>query len=87
MVIDACADNNVEIEINANPYRLDLDWTWVPYAMEKGILISINPDAHSKSGINDIHFGICVARKAGLTKELCLNTKNIQEFEKWIISK
>jgi DNA polymerase (family 10) len=87
MVIDACADNNVEIEINANPYRLDLDWTWVSYAMEKGILISINPDAHSKSGINDIHFGICVARKAGLTKELCLNTKDRQEFEKWIISK
>ncbi|NNF22672.1 MAG: DNA polymerase/3'-5' exonuclease PolX, partial [Saprospiraceae bacterium] len=53
-IIDACAANNVCIEINASPYRLDLDWRWIQYAMEKDILLSINPDAHSVEGINDI---------------------------------
>ncbi len=80
-VIDACAANNVSIEINANPYRLDLDWRWIPYALEKGILISINPDAHSKQGVHDIRFGTLSARKGGLTKAECLNAKSLAEFE------
>ena len=46
-VIDACASNKVIIEINANPYRLDMDWSHIPYAIEKGVMISANPDAHS----------------------------------------
>lgn len=79
-VIDACAANGVAIELNANPYRLDLDWSWIPYAMEKGALISINPDAHSKEGIHDIHFGVLSARKGGLTKEMCLNARGVQGF-------
>lgn len=83
-VIDACAANGVAIELNANPYRLDLDWTWIPYALEKGVLISVNPDAHSKEGIHDIHFGVLSARKGGLTAEQCLNTKTTEEFAKWI---
>ncbi len=81
-IIDACAEHNVCIELNANPYRLDLDWTWIPYAMEKGVLISINPDAHSTGGIQDIHFGVLSARKGGLTKEACLNAKGLAEFQK-----
>ena len=83
-IIDAAAANNVSIELNSNPYRLDLDWTWIPYALEKGVLISINPDAHSKLGIKDIHFGVCVARKALLTKNDCLNCKDLAGIEKWI---
>jgi DNA polymerase (family 10) len=83
-VIDACAANNVSIEINANPYRLDLDWRWIPYALEKGILISINPDAHSKQGVHDIHFGTLSARKGGLTKAGCLNAMNLAEFEQYL---
>lgn len=83
-VIDACADNGVYIELNAHPYRLDLDWTWIPYAIEKGVKISINPDAHSTKGIHDIHYGTLAARKGMLTKEMCLNTLDIDGFIKAI---
>ena len=67
----------VAIELNANPYRLDLDWTWIPYALEKGVMISINPDAHSKEGINHIRFGVLSARKGGLTASACLNALSV----------
>ncbi len=79
-VIDACAANGVAIELNANPYRLDLDWYWIPYAMEKGVKIAVNPDAHSCEGIHHTHFGVLAARKGGLTSEACLNTLSINEF-------
>lgn len=85
-VIDACAENGVAIELNANPYRLDLDWTWIPYALEKGVLISVNPDAHSKEGIHDMHFGVLSARKGGLTADSCLNAKPLSAFEKWLVN-
>lgn len=73
-VIDACAVHGVVIEINANPLRLDLDWRWHRYAVEKGVLLSINPDAHRNSGFHDMQYGIHVARKGGITAENCLNT-------------
>ena len=79
-VIDACAANNVSIEMNANPYRLDLDWTWIPYAREKGVLICVNPDAHSMTGINDIRYGVMAARKGGLDTEGCLNARDLSGF-------
>ncbi len=79
-VIDACAANNVTIELNAHPWRLDLDWTWIPVALEKGVKISINPDAHSTDGIRDIHFGVLSARKGGLTKAMCLNALSAEDF-------
>ena len=79
-VIDACAANGVSIELNANPYRLDLDWSWIPYALEKGVMISINPDAHSKEGMKDIHFGVLSARKGGLTAAQCLNALDAEGF-------
>lgn len=78
-VIDACAANNVVIEINANPLRLDLDWRWHQYALEKGVWLSINPDAHRTEGL-DMHFGTLVARKGGLYKERCLNALSLQEI-------
>jgi DNA polymerase (family 10) len=86
-IIDACAANNVAIELNAHPYRLDIDWRWIPYCMEKGVLISINPDAHEKEGLLDVKWGIISARKGWLTKEHCLNTKSLAEFEQWLQSK
>ena len=79
-VIDACAANQVAIELNASPYRLDLDWTWIPYALEKGVWISINPDAHSKAGIHDIYFGTFAALKGGLTVANCLNARSASAF-------
>jgi len=86
-VIDACAANGVVIELNASPYRLDLDWSWIPYALEKGVMISINPDAHSKQGIHDIHFGVLSARKGALSAEYCLNAKGVNDFVTWIESR
>ena len=85
-IIDACAANGMVIELNSNPSRLDLDWSWVPYALEKGVKISINPDAHSKDQIRYIHAGVCAARKGGLTSEMCLNAMNLAEFSKWVNS-
>jgi len=86
-VIDACAENSVCIELNANPYRLDLDWSWIPYALEKGVPISINPDAHSTAGIHDIHYGVIAAQKGGLTVDKCLNTKDLSSFSDWLTSR
>ena len=84
VIIDACAENNVAIELNANPYRLDLDWSWIPYAIEKNVLISINPDAHQLAGIHDIQYGIYSARRGKLTSEGNLTSKNLHNFQKWV---
>lgn len=79
-MIDACAANGVVIEINANPLRLDMDWRWHQYALEKGVWLSINPDAHRTTGLWDMHYGIHVARKGGLSKEQCLNALSATEI-------
>ncbi|WP_443939596.1 helix-hairpin-helix domain-containing protein [Pedobacter sp. MW01-1-1] len=79
-IIDACAANQVVIEINANPLRLDLDWRWHRYALEKGVLLSINPDAHRTEGFHDMHYGILVARKGGLSADKCLNAFSLPEI-------
>ncbi|MFN8167030.1 MAG: helix-hairpin-helix domain-containing protein [Bacteroidia bacterium] len=81
-VIDACAANNVVIELNANPYRLDLDWRHIPYALEKGVMISINPDAHQKEGYHDMHYGVGAARKGGLSAAMTFNALTLSEIEK-----
>ena len=86
LIIDACAANGMIIELNANPQRLDMDWTWIPSALEKGVMISINPDAHVRESIHYMQFGVHVARKAGLTKEQCLNSKNADDFARWVAS-
>lgn len=83
-IIDACAANGVCIELNAHPYRLDMDWRYIHEAMEKGVLISINPDAHITTGLKDMQYGVHVARKGGLTAEYCLNAKGVNEFEEWL---
>lgn len=79
-VIDACVANGVALELNANPYRLDLDWTWIPYVLEKGGWIAINPDAHSLAGIDDVHFGILAAQKGGLRPDRCVNALDLEAF-------
>ena len=83
-VIDACAANNVVIEVNANPYRLDMDWSHIPYALEKGAMISNNPDAHSIAEIDNIRWGVSAARKGGLTKDRTWNALPLQGIEKWL---
>ena len=81
-IFEASAKHKVAIELNANPYRLDIDWTLIPEAMRVGIPISINPDAHSRDGIHDVRYGVMVARKGGLTAAVCLNTSDVAAFEK-----
>ena len=86
-IIDACAANQVVIEINSNPLRLDLDWRWHQYAIEKGVMLSINPDAHRITGLMDMHYGILVARKGGVSAVNCLNTMNLKEISKYFLDK
>ena len=86
-IIDACAANGVIIELNAHPYRLDIDWRWIPYCLERGVKISINPDAHEKQGYHDMYYGTCAARKGMLTKEMCLNTLSLSEIKLYFKSR
>ncbi|MBC7913984.1 MAG: DNA polymerase/3'-5' exonuclease PolX [Pyrinomonadaceae bacterium] len=86
-VIDACAANGVVIEINANPLRLDMDWRWHQYALEKGVMLSVNPDAHSNNGFYDMHFGLLAARKGGVSAASCLNTLNLDEISSYFQKK
>ncbi len=83
-IIDACAANNVVIELNAHPRRLDIDWQWIPYALEKNVLISINPDAHFIEGFNDVTYGVLAAQKGGLVKEKNLSSFSLQQFEAYV---
>jgi len=81
-IIQGAADHGVVMELNANPLRLDLDWRLGPLAIEKGVPVSINPDAHSVEGIGDVPFGVGIARKAWLTREAVFNTKPVAEMKK-----
>ncbi len=83
-IIDACAANKVVIELNASPHRLDIDWRLIPYALEKGVKISINPDAHSIAGIQDIYYGVCAARKGYLEAAQTLNAQSPDVFLEWL---
>ena len=86
-IIDACADRGVVIEINASPYRLDLDWRWIQYCLEKGVMLSINPDAHEKDGYFDMHYGVAVARKGGLTHNMTFNASSLADMESYLQKK
>jgi DNA polymerase (family 10) len=81
-IIQAAADCGVVMELNANPMRLDLDWRLGPLAVEKGVPVSINPDAHSIEGIGDVQYGLGIARKGWLTRESVFNTKSAAEMKK-----
>jgi DNA polymerase (family 10) len=86
-VINAAAENNVDIELNASPFRLDLDWRMCKYAKEKGVKIFINPDAHSLKDLNDYKYGVNIARKGWLEKEDVPNTYSAVEIEKYLKNK
>jgi len=83
-IIDACAANHVVIELNAHPRRLDIDWQYIDYALEKNVMISINPDAHALDGFDDVKYGVLAAQKAGLTKKQNLSSYSLNEFEEWL---
>jgi DNA polymerase (family 10) len=78
-VLEAAARAQAVIEINANPHRLDLDWRHVKTAARLGILIAINPDAHSVAALDNVAFGVNMARKSGLEPRQVLNTWPLDE--------
>ncbi len=80
-VIRTAADHGKMIEINAQPSRLDLDWTYVKRAKALGVTIVINPDAHSTGELELTRFGVDVARRGWLTKEDVLNTRSVKEVQ------
>ncbi len=84
VIIEACAKHKVIIEINASPKRLDLDWRWVEYALECGVILSINPDAHDVASLAYMKYGVLMGRKGGLTKEKTLNCMNLAEIEAFL---
>jgi DNA polymerase (family 10) len=86
-IIDACAKHKVIIEINANPWRLDLEWQWVNYAISQGVILSINPDAHEIDGFEDMKYGVYIGRKGGLTKELTFNAWGLERVEKYLANR
>ena len=79
-VIDVARKCGVVMELNAHPHRLDLDWRLGPYARDRGVSISINPDAHSTEGIGDVIYGVGIARKGWFTKEEVFNTRSASDM-------
>lgn len=78
-IIEGAAKNNKIIEINSNPYRLDIDWRYCKKAIDKGVLLSINPDGHNKEGFSHLQFGVGIARKGWCEKKHIINTRTTDE--------
>jgi DNA polymerase (family 10) len=83
-VINAAADYGKIIEINSHPLRLDLDWRLCKYAKEKGVKISINPDAHNVDGLKDVRYGVGIARKGWLEVKDVINCWLLKDVEKYL---
>jgi DNA polymerase (family 10) len=81
-VLDAAAAAGVALEINGDPHRLDLDWRWHRAAMERGIRLAIDPDAHGPETLDYVDNGIGIARKGWVTREAVLNALPLDEFRK-----
>ena len=82
-VIQAASDYGKGIEINSHPVRLDLDWRHLKYAKDKGVKLSINPDAHTADGLEDVRYGVGIARKGWLESEDVVNTWSVAKVEKY----
>jgi len=83
-VIEACAETGTIIELNCNPWRLDLDWRWWKMATESGVKCAINPDAHRIEHLEFLWFGVRLARKGWLTRADVVNTKSLTEIEEFL---
>lgn len=83
-VIEACAASGTVIELNCNPWRLDLDWRWWKHAAEKGVKCAINPDAHRTSQLGFLSLGVRLARKGWLRREDVINTFSLGEIEEFL---
>ncbi len=83
-IIDACAEHNVVIEINAHPRRLDMGWQWLDYALSKNVLVSINPDAHAIEDFANTRYGVLIAQKGMVTQKNNLSSFSLAEFENFL---
>jgi DNA polymerase (family 10) len=83
-LIEACSEHNVVLELNAHPRRLDMDWRYIEQALEKDVLISIDPDAHEIDGFEDCKYGVLVAQKAGLKASQNLSSFDLSEMMEFI---
>ncbi len=86
-IIDAAARTGKVIELNANPYRLDLDWRYCRYATKQGVKIAINPDAHNTASLSHIDFGINIARKGWLEPADCINCLGLEEMKEFLYAR
>jgi DNA polymerase (family 10) len=86
-VLRACAKHDVVVEINAHPWRLDLDWRWHQAALEFGCMMSINPDAHSIPELDHMHWGVLMARKGGVSADRVLNAMTLPEITRYLRQK
>jgi DNA polymerase (family 10) len=82
-ILDALSSEKVILEHNCNPHRLDPDWPFLKKASEKGILISLGPDAHSIEGFDDIGYGLIMARKSWISRTGLLNCKSGEEMDEF----
>ena len=83
-VLEACARHGVAVEVNSNPWRLDLDWRGHQRALELGCMMSINPDAHSTAEIDLTHWGVEIARKGGVPQDRVLNCLELPAFTQYL---
>lgn len=83
-VIDCAAETGTVIELNCSPKRMDMDWRWWRRARDKGVKCALNPDAHHASGLQNLHFGIRVARKGWLRRQDVLNCLPAKDIRKWL---
>ena len=83
-IIDEASRSGVAIELNAHPYRLDIDWRLCKYAKEKGVKIAINPDAHEEEGLKDTYYGVEIGRKGWLEPGDILNAMNLEEMKEFL---
>ena len=83
-VLRACARHEVAVEINAHPWRLDLDWRWHQAALEFGCMMSINPDAHSVRELDHMHWGVEMARKGGVPAPAVLNAMTLSQMTQFL---
>ncbi|MDA7535559.1 MAG: DNA polymerase/3'-5' exonuclease PolX [Akkermansiaceae bacterium] len=83
-IIDCAAETRTIIELNCNPWRLDMDWRWWKRARDKNVLTSINPDAHKTEQLQFLAYGVRLARKGWLRREDALNTRTLAEVQEWL---
>jgi DNA polymerase (family 10) len=83
-VLRACAKFGVAVEINAHPWRLDLDWRWHQAALDFGCMMSINPDAHSVRELDHMHWGVEMARKGGVPAARILNAMKLSDITRYL---